>query len=232
MPEPISAGVARLIHEANEAAESGDLARAQATAGRAIELAESTFHQPSRAAANYTLAAMLWSDPSASVSEAHTHARQALDLALRFTDEYYLALTLLSRIEAGLGNHPQARRYLEQLQDSYRRKNRQKGLADVLRSFGDLAMKENDLSAARTYFTDGLALYTSTVRDPLNHAGLLLSFGSLAYREGAYEEAGQHWENAARLGEEHRLPQVLSQARQALALLAETTSRQEKSERP
>lgn len=227
MTEPISAGVARLIREANEAAAGGSLARAQESARRAVRLADSSFHQPSRAAANYTLAAVMWSDPSASANEAHKHARQALDLALRFTDEYYLALTLLSRIEAGLGNYAQARRYLEQLKDSYRQKNRQKGLADVLRSFGDLAMKENDLDGARKFFQEGLALYTNTVRDPLNHAGLLLSFGTLAYREGRYEEAKQRWEDATRLGEENHLPQVLAQARQALELLAETTSHQE-----
>jgi tetratricopeptide (TPR) repeat protein len=220
MTEPIVQSVASLILRINSAASQGDYAEAQAIARQAVEQAERSLHQPSRAAAHYTLATMLWSDETASASEARDHARQALDLALSYTDDYFLALTLLARVEAGLGNLSQARALTEQLLEAYRRKDRQRGIADALRSFGDLALRENDLPAARQYFEEGLVMYRTEIRDPLNQAGLLLSFGSLAYREGNTEEARQRWDEASQLGIDHDLPQVVALARRSLSILA------------
>ena len=126
----------------------------------------------------------------------------------------------MGRIEAGLGNLDQAHVLTEQLLDAYRRKDRRRGIADALRSFGDLALRENDLPAARQHFEESLRMYRAEIQDPLNQAGLLLSFGSLAYREGLPEEARQHWEEATRLGLDHGLPQVVALARRSLSILA------------
>lgn len=225
MTEPIVQAVASLILRANSAAAQGDYAEAQAVARQAIEQAERSLHQPSRAAAHYTLATMLWSDETASASEARDHARLALELALSYTDDYFMALTLLARVEAGLGNLSQARALTEQLLEAYRRKNRRRGIADALRSFGDLALRENDLPAARQYFEEGLQMYRAEIQDPLNMAGLLLSFGSLAYREGNPAEARQHWTEASQIGMDHGLPQVVALARRSLSILDTEPSR-------
>ena len=219
MTNHILQSIARPIMRANAAAARGDFAEAQLIARQAVEQAENSLHQVSRAAAHYTLATMLWSDESASADEAREHARQALDLGLSYTDDYFLALTLLARIEAGLGNLSQAHILTEQLLDIYRRKNRRPGIADALRSFGDLALRENDLPAARRYFEESLGMYRTEIHDPLNQAGLLLSFGSLAYREGQPDEAQQRWDEALQLGLEHNLPQVVVLARRSLSIL-------------
>jgi tetratricopeptide (TPR) repeat protein len=227
MTEPIVQTVARLILRANGAASQGDYAEAQSVAREAVDQAEKTLHQPSRAAAHYTLATMLWSDETASASEAREHARSALDLSLNYTDDYFLALTLLARVEAGLGNLSQARTLTQQLLDAYRRKNRQRGIADALRSFGDLALRENDLPAARQHFEEGLQMYRDGIQDPLNLAGLLLSFGSLAYREGNPDEARQYWQEASALGMEHGLLQVVALARRSLSIPAADSPRED-----
>jgi len=224
MTEPINATVARMIRQANSASASGDHAEAQRAAREAVQYASrSVQHRPTRAAAHYTLAAALWADENASMDEAREHAVRGLELATVHTDEYYLAMTLLARIDAGLGNLESARALNENLLDIYTHKNRRRGIADVLRSMGDLALKENNLAAAREYFQQGLAIYESGVDDPLNQAGLLLSLGTLAYREGAPEQAQQHWDMARSIGEMHHLPQVVRSAQQGLDLLAEIT---------
>ncbi len=221
MTQPINAQIARLIHRANDAAARGSIPEAQDIAREAVTKAQDVFHQPSRTAAHYTLATLLWSDETAPAEEAREHAAQAVELATNHTEEYYLAVTLLARIDAGLGYFEHAKALNENLLEIYQHKNRQRGIADVLRSFGDIALKENDLPAARQYFTESLALYESSINDPLNQAGLLLSLGSLAFREGNMTEAQQHWKQAVALGQEHAFYQVVVYARRALATLSE-----------
>jgi tetratricopeptide (TPR) repeat protein len=224
MTQPINATIARLIRQANAAAADGNLSEAQDIARQAVEKSQIVIHQPSRAAAHYTLATMLWSDETASAEEARQHAAKALELAMTHTEEYYMAITLLARIDAGLGNLEHARALNENLLEIYQRKNRQEGIADVLRSFGDIALKENDLQAAREHFSQSLALYQNEIHDPLNQAGLLLSLGSLAFREGNLSEAQQHWESAYRLGQENGFHQVVDYAQRALDALSEISA--------
>ncbi len=217
MPEPISAQVAALIRKANAASATGNLAQAQRQARAAVARAKLSLHMPSQVAAHYTLATMLWSDDTASVEEAREHAAKALELALGHTEEYYMAVTLLARIEAGLGNLEQAKRLNEQLLEVYKRKNRKAGIADVLRSFGDLALKSNELVAARQCFRESLAFYDADVEDPLNEAGLHLSMGSLEFREGDMNEARRHWERAHSIGTVHGFFQVVAMAQRGLS---------------
>ncbi len=224
MTEPINATIARLIRQANAAAARGDYPAAQHLAREAVERSQLVFHQPSRAAAHYTLATMLWSDETARAEEAQVHAATAAKLARPHTDEYYMAITLLARIEAGLGHLERAQALNENLLDIYQRKNRPQGIADVLRSFGDLALKRNDLPAAREFFEQSQALYESVVDDPLNQAGLLISMGSLAFREGDMDQARQHWERACALGQKHHFNQIITYAQRALDALAQTTA--------
>lgn len=224
MTQPINAQIARLIRRANDTAARGNLQEAQEIAREAVEQAQGVFHKPSRTAAHYTLATLLWGDESTSAEEAREHAAKAVELATNHTDEYYLAITLLARIDAGLGNFEHAKALNENLLEIYRRKARQQGIADVLRSFGDIALKENDLPTARGYFEESLALYENSIDDPLNQGGLLLSLGSLAFREGNLAQARSHWEQAAALGETHDIYQVTVYARRALAALAEITT--------
>lgn len=223
MIKPINATVARLIRQANSAAEQGNLNEAQHVAREAVTQAIDTQHIPTQVVAHYTLAVMLWSDVQASPEEARQHAAEALRMADTHTDEYYLAMTLLARIDAGLGNLEQAQALNENLLDIYRRKERHSGIADMLRSLGDIALKRGDLTDAREHFEHGLALYEEKVDDPLNQAGLLLSLGSLAFREQQFDEARQHWEQAKALGEVCRHYQIITSAQQSLTLLEEFT---------
>jgi tetratricopeptide (TPR) repeat protein len=224
MTQPINAQIARLINRANDAAARGNIQEAQDIAGEAVAKAQGVFHKPSRTAAHYTLATLLWSDETAPAENAREHAAKAVELATNHTEEYYMAVTLLARIDAGLGNFEHARALNENLLEIYRHKGRQRGIADVLRSFGDIALKENNLPTARQYFTESLTLYENSIDDPLNQAGLLLSLGSLAFREGDLEQAQQHWEGAVTLGEAHDIYQVVVYARRALETLAEAAA--------
>lgn len=221
MTAPINARVANLIRRANAAASSGEFIKALRLARESVKKAENTFHRATQTAAHYTLATILWADENASPKEARKHAARALELAEIHSDEYYLAMTLLARIDAGLGNFEYAQALNENLLEIYQRKERHQGIADVLRSLGDLAMKQNDLSTARMYFEKSLKLYSSTVDDPLNHAGLLLSMGSLAYREGNFDTAKQYWEQAHRIGMHHQYYGVIESAQMGLNLLAD-----------
>jgi tetratricopeptide (TPR) repeat protein len=223
MPAPINATIARLIRQANSALTSGNFPAAQTVARQAVEKAEAVLHKPSQAAAHYTLATVLWSDETAPAAQAQEHAAAALVLSAIHTEEYYMAMTLLARIEAGIGNFDQARKLNQNLLDIYKRKNRQKGVADIMRSFGDLAMKEGNLTEARQYFQQSLVLYETKIHDPLNQAGLLLSLGSLSYREGNLTEARQHWEAAKLIGVKENLHQIVYIAEQALTPMEEDT---------
>lgn len=222
MSEPINAKVANLIRQANAAAAAGDLPGAQLAAQEAVEKANLSQHSASRIAAHYTLATMLWSDEAASIEQAHFHAHTACELAIRHSDEYYLTLTLLTRIEAGLGHFERARQLNTELLESFQRKNRVQGIADALRTFGDIALKCNDLVTARQYFEQSLALYRDEIHDPLNLAGLLLSLGSLAFREGAPVQAAEYWQEASRLGESQGMSQITLLAQRSLSLLTKS----------
>ncbi|MFC1959390.1 tetratricopeptide repeat protein [Chloroflexota bacterium] len=219
MPEPINAKVASLIRQANSSAAKGNYAEAQALATQAVESATNTFHKPSQTAAYYTCAMLLWSDEHAPIAKTTEYAQLALDTATPHTEEYYMALTLLARVEAGTGNFERAESLTSELLNSYRRKNRRAGIADALRSFGDLALKQDNLTAAHEYFEESLALYENEIDDPINQSGLLLSLGSLAYQEGNLLEAQRYWETAEKLGQQNKHQQIIDYAQQALAIL-------------
>lgn len=227
MPEPINAKVASLIRQANARAATGDLPAAQDSAALAVDAAKATFHKPSQSAAYYTYAMLLWSDENASATKAVEAAQLALDTATPHTEEHYMALTLLGRIEAGVGNFERAKTLTAELLAIYRRKNRTAGIADALRSFGDLALKQSDLATARTYFAESLELYENDINDPINQAGLLLSLGSLAYQEGTPLEAQRFWETAENLGQQNQHQQVILYAQQALAILTDTATNEQ-----
>lgn len=235
MPEPINAKVARLIRRANAASANGDHQVAQQIAREAVKKADMNIHKPTQTAAHYTLAAALWADQSASAQEAREHVVKALDLELtkQYTEEYYLSLTLLARIDAGLGNLEKAQAINEKLLVAFQRKNRRRGIAEILRNMGDLALKQNDLAAAREHFEQSLTLYEDgDVNDPLSHAGLLLSMGTLAYHEGDLTQAEAHWQQAQALGAQHNMPQVQESVRQGLEILAEEITTQDEQETP
>jgi tetratricopeptide (TPR) repeat protein len=221
MLEPINASVARLIQQANAASARGDYAEAQRAAREAVDRASQGIHQPSQVAAHYTLAVTLCADETASMAEAREHATTALELAKAHTDEYYLAITTLARIDASLGNLEHARELNESLLETYRNKNRRHGIAEILRNLGDLALKQDDLPAAKACFQQSLALYESGINDALNQAGLLLSMGTLAYREGDPGQAHQYWQTAYDLGQDLNLHQIMEAAERGLMLLSE-----------
>lgn len=233
MPEPINAKVARLIRRVNAASANGDHQVAQQIAREAVNKAAMNTHKPTQTAAHYTLAAALWADQNASAQEAREHVVKALDLELarQYTEEYYLSLTLLARIDAGLGNLENAQAINEKLLVTFRRKNQRRGIAEILRNLGDLALKQNDLIAARDHFVQSLTLYEDgEVNDPLSHGGLLLSMGTLAYHEGDLVQAEARWQQAQALGTRHDMPQILESARQGLEILAEEIIAQDEQE--
>lgn len=227
MPEPISRNIAQLIRQANEAASAGDVTEGQDIAQNAVLQATATHHKPTEAAAHYTFAVLLWQDEDASIKTAHHHASQAVKLATRHTDEYYLAATLLARIEAELGNFEAATRLLDELLATYRRKNRHAGIADNLRAQGDLAMKQNNYTLAHQHFAESLEIYRTMVNDPLNLGGLLLSLGSLCYREQNMSQARSYWREASELGGKEGLPQVARLASQNLSLIPQANNHDE-----
>jgi tetratricopeptide (TPR) repeat protein len=218
-PQPIPAQVARLVKQANAAAADGDLEAAQNAAQAAVDKAAESLHAAGQATAHYTLAQMLWSDEHASIELARTHAERALTLAHKHSDEYYLAMTLLARIEAGLGNLERAWTMTDTLLAAYQKKNRPSGIADALRSLGDLALKQGDLAGAGEYYSQSLDLYRSQVRDPLNLGGLLLSLGSLKFREGDLDSAMLYWAEAEDVGRLEGNFQIVSLAQYNLSLL-------------
>lgn len=219
MTEPINPTVAKLIQQANEAAMYGKLLDAHQIAQKAVLRANDTLHKATQAAANYTYAALLWQDESTSANEALYHAKRAAELATTHTNEYYLSLTLRARIEAELGNFDIATQLLEELLTIYRRKKRQSGVADALRSLGDISLKKRDFPQAHQRFNESLEIYRTDIHDPLNLAGLLLSFGSLCFQMGQMEMAQQHWQEAHQIGLAESLPQIKQLASRSLRLL-------------
>jgi tetratricopeptide (TPR) repeat protein len=218
-PQPIPVQVARLIKRANAAAADGDLEEAQSAAQAAVEKAAESLHAAGQAAAHYALAQILWSDERASIELARTHAERAFTLAHEHSDEYYLAMTLLARIEAGLGNLERAWTLTDALLAAFQKKNRPSGVADALRSLGDLALRQGDLAGAGEYYSQSLDLYRSEVHDSLNLGGLLLSLGSLRFREMDFDSAMTYWAEAEDIGRLEGNFQILNLARHNLSLL-------------
>lgn len=221
MTQPINAQIAKLIRNANDAAAAGDYRQAQTIAQTAVTQSKVIFHGPTQATAHYTYATMLWSDETASAETAREHAAKAVEMAVPHTEEYYMAMTLLARINAGIGNFEKAQELNQKLLQTYEHKGRKKGIADVYRNFGDIALKQNDLLAAQSYFAQSVSLYEKEVDDPLNHAGALISIGLLAYRQNQPETARTYWEQAQQLGEKHGFVQVVEYAQRGLDVISE-----------
>lgn len=197
--EPILVAVRNYLEEAERKLHLRDFEGAFASVERALKTARDQENTPSLAAAYYGKAAVIWGSGGSS-EEAHRYASLAAQHSRPDSETDLMIRTLIARIKADRQNFDAAIVINEDLLNYYKRENRLDGQANVLRSLGDIHRAKGEYERARERYLLGLAIF-SFLDDPLNHAGLLLSLGSLMYETQDFEQAKRYWLEARSIAE-------------------------------
>jgi tetratricopeptide (TPR) repeat protein len=192
--EGILMSVRNQLNQAEQFLNAGEYGAARASAQQAIALARAQDHTPSLAAAYYGMASVIWNSGGSS-EDAHHYASLAAQHTKANTSTDLLVRTLIARLKVARGNYEAAKLLLEDLLRFYESENRQDGKADVYRSLGDMYRVQGKNDLAQEHYFQALELYHQA-DDPLNHAGLLLSIGTLMYQTGDSAEALHYWTEA------------------------------------
>lgn len=190
--EPILNAVRIYLEEADRKLHTRDFEGALKSADLAINTARQQENVPSLAAAYYGKAAVVWGSGGTS-EEAHRYASLAAQHSKADSETDLMIRMLIARIKAARQNFDAAIVINEDLLNYYKRENRLDGQANVLRSLGDIHKAQGEYERARERYLMSLALFVSVIDDPLNHAGLLMSLGSLMYEMQDFAEAKRYW---------------------------------------
>lgn len=212
--EPILVAVRNHLQEAERKLHTQDFDGALASVERAIKTARDQENTPSLAAAYYGKAAVIWGSGGTS-EEAHRYASLAAQHSKPDSETDLMIRTLIARIKAARQNYDAAIVINEDLLNYYKRENRLDGQANILRSLGDIHRAKGEYDRARERYLLGLALF-SFLDDPLNHAGLLLSLGSLMYEMQDFDQAKRYWLEARSLAESHGFRDIVEKVDTAI----------------
>lgn len=215
--EGILMTVRTLLREADQLLLTMDYDSARAKAQQAIDAALAQDHNPSIAAAYYGMASVIFGsggDPY----EAHNFCNLALQNTKANTTTDLLVRTLIARIKAARGNYEAAIVINEDLLRYYFENDHLGGLADTLRSLGDIYMLMGEYEKARERYAESLKLYRQDVDEPLNQAGVLVSYGSLMFQMNARPEARTFWLEARNIAETHGFRNIIEAIDSAMGL--------------
>lgn len=215
-PEAILMAVRNHLNDADYYVRTKDYEKARVSAEQAIDIAREQQHSGSLAAAYYALAAVIWSSGGDS-AESHRYASLAAEHCKPNTETDLMVRTLVARLKVARGNFTAAFALNEDLLDYYTQTADLRGRADVLRSMGDLHIAKAEMNRAHERYLESLSIY-STLNDPINHAGLLLSLGTLMYKMERKTEARDYWRQARDLAEAHGYPNIVESAEEGLKL--------------
>lgn len=216
--EGILMSVRSLLREADQKLITMEYDVALKLTQQALELALSQNHFPSMAAAYYGVASVIFGsggDPY----EAHRYCNLAMQNSQPNSITDLLTRTLVARIKAARGNYEAAIVLNEDLLRYYFETNNLSGLADILRSLGDIYILTGDYEKARERYAESLKLYRGEVDEPQNNAGVLLSYGTLMYQMKSHPEARAFWLEARNLAESHGFRNIVEAVDSALELL-------------
>lgn len=218
--EGILMTVRNLLNEAQHQLYTREYDAARTSAERALSVAETQQHKPSIAAAYYGLASVIWA-VKGDDHQAIMYANMAVQNTRQDTTTDLLARTLVARIKSARGNHEAAILLNEDLLRYYWEQQQLNGVADILRSLGEVYMNMEHYAQAKERLIESLKLYLHDVDEPLNQAGVLLSLGSLAYQTQDPAEARYYWGEARNLAEAKGFRHVIEAVDQALEMLNE-----------
>lgn len=204
--------------QADEKLKSGDYDGARTSTEQAIDVALQQNHASSMAHAYYSMASVIWGS-GGDWQQAHYYASLALQNSKTNSTVDLLVRTLIARLKAGRGNYDAAIAINEELLRYYFEQNDFRGLADILRSLGDIYLATGDYEKAHTRYYESIRLYRNDVTDPLNYAGVLVSMGSLKYQTDDKTEARQYWAEARQIAEANGFRQIIEGIDQAQAEL-------------
>ncbi|MFP4322525.1 MAG: tetratricopeptide repeat protein [Anaerolineales bacterium] len=196
------------LRDAQEKLHAADYDAAMALAHEALDKALNQNHNPSIAAAYYGIASLIWASGGDS-AKAHYYAGLAAQNTKANTQTDLLVRTLVARIKAARGNYEAAILLNEDLLRYYFETNDYSGMANVLRSLGDVYFSMGNYAKATERYHESLRLYTNDLQEPLNHAGVLVSYGSLMYQRSDTQQAEAYWDEAQRIAEAHGFRHII-----------------------
>jgi tetratricopeptide (TPR) repeat protein len=217
--EAILMAARNLLDDAEKHLRAGDYDSARAAVEQALDVARKQDHTPSLAAAYYGMASVIWNSGGTS-EDAHHYASLAAQHCKANTSTDLMVRTLIARLKAARGNYEAAVLLNEDLMRYYRREERLDGLADVMRSLGDISRAQGKYEVAKLQYFESLELYKK-LEDPLNHSALLLSLGSLMFQMDHHDEAREFWEEARGIAQGQGFRHVLERVEEGLALFGE-----------
>jgi|GEM_PF-6967055 len=218
--EAILMGVRNRLREAEELVLQNEFVTARQKANEAISLARDQNHTPSLAAAYYALASIVWNSGGTS-EEAHNFASIAAQNTKANTQTDLLVRTLIARIKAVRGNFEAAILLSEDALKYYYETDNVRGQADILRSLGDIYRAQGNFEMAGERYGAALRVYESLEPDPINHAGVLLSYGALKFQENDREKAKDYWLQARAIAEGNGFRHIIQKVDEAMELLEE-----------
>ena len=207
------------LDDAEKHLRAGDYDLARQAVEAALDVARRQDHTPSLAAAYYGMASVIWNS-GGTAEDAHHYASLAAQHSKANTSTDLMVRTLIARLKAARGNYEAAMLLNEDLMRYYRQEKQLDGLADVLRSLGDISRARGQYEVAKQQYFESLELYKQ-LEDPLNHSALLLSLGSLMFQMEHYDEARQYWDEARSIAEGQGFQHVLAHIEEGMALFDE-----------
>ncbi len=196
------------LSDAQEKLHAADYDAAMALANEALDKALDQNHEPSMAAAYYGLASVIWASGGDS-AQVHYYAGLAAQNTKADTQTDLLARTLVARVKAARGNFDAAILLNENLLRHYFEQSNFSGMANILRSLGDVYFSMGDYAKAAERYHESMRLYANDLQEPLNHAGVLVSYGSLMYQRGERDQAETYWDEARRIAEAHGFRHII-----------------------
>jgi len=211
--------VRNLLQDAENQVRAKQYDSAHTSVEQAILLSRQQEHTPSLAASYYGMASVIWGS-GGTAEDAHRYASLAAEHTKANTTTDLLVRTLIARIKAARGNYEAATILNEDLLRYYQENQRNEGIADILRSLGDLHRAQGNYALALEKYAESRAYYEK-INDPLNLSGLLLSLGALKFQTNQLADARQAWQEARAIAEHNGYQDVLEKADEAMALLQE-----------
>jgi tetratricopeptide (TPR) repeat protein len=133
---------------------------------------------------------MYWVD--ASPTDKRPELEEALNIGRELGDRWNIATALrnLGLLENIQGNYPQAHSFLEQSLVIWREMgpNGKTGSIWALNFLGDLALNQNDINQARSFYTEAIT-FLRQVGDKNFLSYSVRRLGQIAWREGEYQKA-------------------------------------------
>lgn len=218
--ESILQRVGQLLREADDLVMRRDFVTARRKTQEAIVIAREQDHRDSLAAAYYGLASVVWNSGGDS-AEAHNFASIAAQNTRANTQTDLLLRTLIARIKAARGNYEAAILLNEDVLKFYHANDDLRGQADILRSLGDVYRTKGEFDKAEDRYYAALRVYEQFEADPLNHAALLMSLGSLKFQKNERENARLYWQQARSIAEANGFRNILESIDEAMRLFNE-----------